>query len=158
MHKGGTTFSSVGRRTLTRAIAFQGNTQKDWSADDKVFSRSLWPGAVAAGSNFPRRLFSGGSLQGTDSDLWARRLPEKSSTPAGGSAGGLPHQQKRAHVLPPARLPADPRASATTGPHRSERLSIAGFFAATASSRISPSSPLRPIGRPARFRARIPPR
>jgi hypothetical protein len=32
----------MGRRTLTRAIAFQGNTQKDWSADYKVFSRSPW--------------------------------------------------------------------------------------------------------------------
>jgi hypothetical protein len=32
----------VGRRTLTRAICFQGNTQKDWSADYKVFSRSPW--------------------------------------------------------------------------------------------------------------------
>ena len=32
----------VGRRTVTRAISFQGNTQKDWSADDKVFSRSPW--------------------------------------------------------------------------------------------------------------------
>jgi len=32
----------VGRRTLTRAISFQGNTQKDWSADYKVFSRSAW--------------------------------------------------------------------------------------------------------------------
>jgi hypothetical protein len=32
----------VGRRTLTRAIAFHGNTQKDWSADYKVFSRSPW--------------------------------------------------------------------------------------------------------------------
>ena len=32
----------VGKRTLTRAISFQGNTQKDWSADDKVFSRSPW--------------------------------------------------------------------------------------------------------------------
>jgi hypothetical protein len=32
----------VGRRTLTRAISFQGNTQKDWSADYKVFSRSPW--------------------------------------------------------------------------------------------------------------------
>ena len=32
----------VGRRTLTRAISFQGNTQKDWSADYKVFSRSDW--------------------------------------------------------------------------------------------------------------------
>ena len=32
----------MGRRTLTRAISFQGNTQKDWSADYKVFSRSLW--------------------------------------------------------------------------------------------------------------------
>ena len=32
----------VGRRTLTRAIAFQGNTRKDWSADYKVFSRSPW--------------------------------------------------------------------------------------------------------------------
>lgn len=30
----------VGKRTLTRAISFQGNTQKDWSADYKVFSRS----------------------------------------------------------------------------------------------------------------------
>jgi hypothetical protein len=32
----------VGTRTLTRAISFQGNTQKDWSADYKVFSRSDW--------------------------------------------------------------------------------------------------------------------
>jgi hypothetical protein len=32
----------VGRRTLTRAISFYGNTQKDWSADYKVFSRSAW--------------------------------------------------------------------------------------------------------------------
>ena len=32
----------VGRRTLTRAIAFHGNTQNDWSADYKVFSRSPW--------------------------------------------------------------------------------------------------------------------
>ena len=32
----------VGRRTLTRAISFHGNTQKDWSADYKVFSRSAW--------------------------------------------------------------------------------------------------------------------
>ena len=32
----------IGRRTLTRAISFQGNTQKDWSADYKVFSRSPW--------------------------------------------------------------------------------------------------------------------
>ncbi len=32
----------VGKRTLTRAISFAGNTQKDWSADYKVFSRSVW--------------------------------------------------------------------------------------------------------------------
>jgi hypothetical protein len=32
----------VGKRTLTRAICFHGNTQKDWSADYKVFSRSPW--------------------------------------------------------------------------------------------------------------------
>ncbi len=32
----------IGRRTLTRAILFHGNTQKDWSADYKVFSRSPW--------------------------------------------------------------------------------------------------------------------
>ena len=32
----------VGRRTVTRAISFQGNTQKDWSADYKVFSRCVW--------------------------------------------------------------------------------------------------------------------
>jgi hypothetical protein len=32
----------VGKRTLTRAISFQGNTQKDWSADYKLFSRSPW--------------------------------------------------------------------------------------------------------------------
>jgi hypothetical protein len=32
----------VGRRTLTRAISFAGNAQKDWSADYKVFSRSAW--------------------------------------------------------------------------------------------------------------------
>ena len=39
----------VGRRTITRAISFQGNTQKDWSADYKVFSRSPWE---------PRALFN----------------------------------------------------------------------------------------------------
>jgi hypothetical protein len=39
----------LGRRTITRAISFQGNTQKDWSADYKVFSRSLWE---------PRQLFT----------------------------------------------------------------------------------------------------
>ncbi len=32
----------VGKRTVTRAISFHGNTQKDWSADYKVFSRSQW--------------------------------------------------------------------------------------------------------------------
>lgn len=32
----------MGRRTLTRAISVQGNTQKDWSADYKLFSRSPW--------------------------------------------------------------------------------------------------------------------
>lgn len=32
----------VGKRTITRAISFQGNAQKDWSADYKVFSRSPW--------------------------------------------------------------------------------------------------------------------
>lgn len=32
----------VGRRTITRSIGFHGNTQKDWSADYKVFSRSPW--------------------------------------------------------------------------------------------------------------------
>jgi len=32
----------VGKRTVTRAIGFHGNTQKDWSADYKVFSRSEW--------------------------------------------------------------------------------------------------------------------
>lgn len=32
----------VGKRTVTRAIGFHGNTQKDWSADYKVFSRSGW--------------------------------------------------------------------------------------------------------------------
>jgi hypothetical protein len=32
----------VGKRTVTRAISFAGNTQKDWSADYKVFSRSPW--------------------------------------------------------------------------------------------------------------------
>ena len=38
----------VGKRTLTRAISFQGNTQKDWSADYKVFSRS--PGHLKSSS------------------------------------------------------------------------------------------------------------
>ena len=38
----------VGKRTLTRAISFQCNTQKDWSADYKLFSRSPWA---------PRELF-----------------------------------------------------------------------------------------------------
>jgi hypothetical protein len=32
----------VGKRTVTRAISFHGNTQKDWSADYKIFSRSPW--------------------------------------------------------------------------------------------------------------------
>src|SRR6267378_4443213 len=32
----------VGKRTITRSIGFQGNTQKDWSADYKVFYRSPW--------------------------------------------------------------------------------------------------------------------
>ena len=32
----------VGKATITRAIGFHGNTQKDWSADYKVFSRSPW--------------------------------------------------------------------------------------------------------------------
>jgi hypothetical protein len=31
----------VGERTLTRAIGFHGNTQKDWSADHTVFSPSF---------------------------------------------------------------------------------------------------------------------
>lgn len=39
----------VGRRTLTRAICFQGNAHKDWSADYKLFSRSPWE---------PRALFN----------------------------------------------------------------------------------------------------
>jgi len=39
----------VGKRTVTRAISFHGNTQKDWSADYKVFSRSKWE---------PRALFN----------------------------------------------------------------------------------------------------
>jgi hypothetical protein len=34
----------VGQRTITRAIGFHGNTQKDWSADYKMFSRSPWEG------------------------------------------------------------------------------------------------------------------
>jgi hypothetical protein len=32
----------VGKRTITRALSFQGNTQKDGSADSKVCSRSRW--------------------------------------------------------------------------------------------------------------------
>jgi hypothetical protein len=32
----------VGKRTITRAISFHGNTHKDWSADYRVFSRSPW--------------------------------------------------------------------------------------------------------------------
>jgi hypothetical protein len=39
----------VGKRTVTRAISFHGNSQKDWSADYKVFSRSKWE---------PRALFN----------------------------------------------------------------------------------------------------
>lgn len=39
----------VGKRTITRAIGFHGNTQKDWSADYKMFSRSPWE---------PRALFA----------------------------------------------------------------------------------------------------
>lgn len=32
----------LGRRTITRAISFHGNSQRDWSADYRVFSRSPW--------------------------------------------------------------------------------------------------------------------
>ncbi len=32
----------VGKRTITRAIGFHGNSQKDWSADYRIFSRSPW--------------------------------------------------------------------------------------------------------------------
>src|SRR5262249_34833549 len=32
----------VGQRTIPRAIGFHDNTQKDWSADYKMFSRSPW--------------------------------------------------------------------------------------------------------------------
>jgi hypothetical protein len=32
----------MGRRTLTRSIGFHGNTQVDWSADYKLFSRCEW--------------------------------------------------------------------------------------------------------------------
>ena len=39
----------VGKRTITRSIGFHGNTQKDWSADYKLFSRSPWE---------PRALFA----------------------------------------------------------------------------------------------------
>jgi len=39
----------MGQRTITRAIGFHGNTQKDWSADYKMFSRSPWE---------PRQLFA----------------------------------------------------------------------------------------------------
>jgi hypothetical protein len=39
----------VGKRTITRAIGFHGNSQKDWSADYKTFSRSPWE---------PRNLFN----------------------------------------------------------------------------------------------------
>jgi hypothetical protein len=39
----------VGKRTITRAIGFHGHTQKDWSADYKMFSRSPWQ---------PRELFA----------------------------------------------------------------------------------------------------
>ena len=39
----------VGKRTITRAITFHGNGQKDWSADYKLFSRSQWE---------PRSLFN----------------------------------------------------------------------------------------------------
>lgn len=39
----------VGQRTITRAIGFHGNTQKDWSADYKMFSRWPWE---------PRELFA----------------------------------------------------------------------------------------------------
>jgi hypothetical protein len=39
----------LGKRTITRAISVQGNAQKDWSADYRVFSRSPWE---------PRELFT----------------------------------------------------------------------------------------------------
>lgn len=92
----------VGKRTITRAISFQGNAQKDWSADYKVFSRSPWE---------PRALFhpileqaiqqhklSRVVVSIDDTRVWrnGKHVPRGASCQPTGAEGGWPYSTGRA--------------------------------------------------------------
>jgi hypothetical protein len=82
----------VGRRTLTRAICLQGNTQKDWSADDKLFSRSPWE---------PRALFNP-ILQQAITDQQLKRIVVRTDDTRGWRQGKrVPHTQWHRDPLGP---------------------------------------------------------
>ena len=44
----------MGRRTITRALCFHGQTEEDWSADYKLFSRSKWDEQALFGGVVPQ--------------------------------------------------------------------------------------------------------
>jgi len=44
----------MGRRTITRALCFHGQTEEDWSADYKLFSRSPWDEQALFGGIVPQ--------------------------------------------------------------------------------------------------------
>ncbi len=52
----------MGRRTITRALCFHGQTEQDWSADYKIFSRSPWEEQALFGGIVPQ-LVEGGYLK-----------------------------------------------------------------------------------------------
>lgn len=82
----------VGRRTLTRAISFAGNTQKDWSADYKVFSRSSWE---------PRALFYPVLEEAIQSQGLQRIVLSTDDTRTWRSGKHVPHTQWHRDPLSP---------------------------------------------------------
>ena len=72
-------------------------------------SATRFPSPVAEGQDLSRRMLSAGAFQGIEPNLLARGGPETAGSSAGGGPGGLSHQQKRAQILPAARLSADHR-------------------------------------------------
>ncbi len=49
----------MGRRTITRSLCFHGETEVDWSADYKIFSRSPWEEQALFGGIVPQLVGSG---------------------------------------------------------------------------------------------------
>lgn len=49
----------MGRRTITRALCFHGQTEEDWSADYKIFSRSRWDEQALFNGIVPQLVESG---------------------------------------------------------------------------------------------------